>query len=192
MRRPKLVWGVTAFVALAGAAGGYFALNYEPGADNAYDTRVSSPALRDRRPRVLFDRGHRNVHSIRGRYRPFARLIESDGCAVSTISAQFTPELLRNADILVIVNARGPKERAEGSAFSAAECDAVFDWVNAGGSLLLVADHHPCGSAAAGLAERFGVEMSGGWTDDEQHARPGSAPAPVPQQQCDVPRTQDA
>jgi hypothetical protein len=37
-----------------------------------------------------------------------------------------------------------------------------------------VADHHPCGEAAAALAARFGVEMSGGWTDDSLRARAGS------------------
>src|SRR6185436_2468822 len=56
------------------------------------------------------------------------------------------------------------------SAFSDAECDAVRDWVRAGGSLLLIADHTPFGATAFALAQRFGVEMGKGyaWTPDEK------------------------
>jgi len=174
MRRRRILIGGVAVVAVVGAAGAYFALTYEPGADNSYDTRVAAPKLMGRRPRVLFDSGHRNLHSSAGRYGPFVRLIESDGCRASRISSAFSAESLRDGDILVVVNAKGPKARAEGPAFSDSECDAVREWVRGGGSLLLVADHHPCGPAAAGLARRFGVEMSGGWTDDEKHAREGA------------------
>ena len=159
-------------VLLAGGFGAYYLSRYEPGADSAYDTGVASPALAERRPRVLFDAGHNNVHSLHGRYKPFGRLISSDGCRVSPTSSTFKRELLQDCEILVVVNAKasGP----EPSAFAPAECDAVRDWVKSGGSLLLVADHHPCGQAAAELADRFDVEMLGGWTDDESHARAGS------------------
>ena len=174
MRRRRILIGGAATVAVVGAAGAYFALTYEPGADNGYDTRVATPRLVERRPAVLFDAGHRNVHSARGRYGPFVRLIESDGCRVSTISTAFSAESLRGADILVVVNAKGPKSDQAAAAFAESECDAVAEWVRGGGSLLLVADHHPCGPAAAGLSRRFGVEMSGGWTDDEKHAREGA------------------
>ena len=39
-----------------------------------------------------------------------------------------------------------------------------------GGSLLLITDHLPFGYASANLAERFGVEMSGGYTWDEANS----------------------
>ena len=146
----------------------------ERGADDRYDTRVEAPALASKRPRVLFDHGHHNSHSISGRYGPFAKLIASDGCRVRQTAAPLTPALLRDADLLVIVNAEGPKPDKTAPAFTDLECDAVRDWVRGGGSLLLVADHHPCGEAASKLAARFGVEMSGGWTDDEACARAGS------------------
>lgn len=175
-RRWKTAGGVCGAVIVVTAGVLVWALLREPGADSAYDTTVAAPQLVQRRPRVLFDAGHRNAHSPRGRYGPFCKLIESDGCRVSTIGGTIDGEALRAGDILVIVNACGPgdgEQRTE-SPFSAAECDAIAGWVNGGGSLLLVADHHPYGEAAAKLAGLFGVEMSGGWTDDETHARAGS------------------
>jgi hypothetical protein len=49
----------------------------------------------------------------------------------------------------------------------------VCRWVAEGGGLLLIADHAPFGSAAAGLARRVGVDMSGGYTIDSSRAAPG-------------------
>jgi len=71
---------------------------------------------------------------------------------------------LQGYNILVIANALG-QERGE-SAFTESECDAVRDWVQAGGSLLLVADHTPFGASAKSLAMRFSVDMSTGYTGD--------------------------
>lgn len=162
--------------ALVGAlvAGAFFMSAREPGADWSYDTRVAAPALAERRPRVLFDHGHNNIHSAKGRYGPFVSLISEDGCRVASGSGMFTPSSLAQTDILIVVNAQGPQGDRDAPAFTPAECDAVQEWVRAGGAFLLVADHHPCGEAAAQLASRFGVEMSGGWTDDEANARPDS------------------
>ncbi len=148
----------------------------EPGADSGYDTTVQSPQLLQRHPRVLFDVGHRNAHTPRGRFGPFCKLIESDGCRVSTHRSAFDAAALGECDILVVVNGCGPGDgdQRTASPFDSAECAAIRAWVEGGGSLLLVADHHPYGEAAAKLASEFGVEMSGGWTDDEAHARAGS------------------
>jgi hypothetical protein len=46
----------------------------------------------------------------------------------------------------------------------------VRDWVSGGGSVLLVADHKPVGLANAGLARALGVDMSGGYTEDDAHS----------------------
>ena len=55
---------------------------------------------------------------------------------------------------------------AGNSAFTDDECDAIREWVQSGGSLLLIADHAPMGAAAERLSLRFGVEMSRGFTAD--------------------------
>jgi hypothetical protein len=73
---------------------------------------------------------------------------------------------LAGYDVLVISNALGPRGQRASAAFTEEECDAVRDWVRAGGSLLLIADHAPMGAAAEILSMRFGVEMSKGYTTD--------------------------
>jgi hypothetical protein len=139
-------------------------------ADPNFDTKVARPAYADRHPRVLFDEAHHNFHTAGGRYKPFADLIAHDGYRVTPNTEKFSRATLKGYDILVIANALGAESMgdpgAANPAFTDAECDAVRDWVEAGGSLLLITDHYPMGSAAEGLAGRFGVDMSKGATFD--------------------------
>lgn len=139
--------------------------------DPSFDTKVVRPAYaRARGPRVLFDEGHFNVHTSAGTYKPFADLVTNDGYRLTANKEKFSSKTLAGHDILIIANALGGPDdtpRATLSAFTDEECDAVLEWVRAGGSLLLVADHNPAASAAEGLARRFGVGMSKGLTYDE-------------------------
>src|SRR5688572_16072607 len=143
-------------------------------ADTSFDTRVAHPAYAKAGPRVVIDESHRNFHTASGTYRPFAQLIGSDGYRVQPGRGKFTPENLRQGDILVISNAQGPKNNLEWeSAFTPEEVRAVQDWVSNGGSLLLIADHFPMGGAAEKLSQAFGVEMTKGVTEDTVHCVPG-------------------
>ena len=85
--------------------------------------------------------------------------------------------MLDKGDILVIANALGAEcmgeDEAANPAFTDAECDAVRDWVKDGGSLLLITDHAPMGSAAQCLAKRFGVNMSTGAVGDPANSEGG-------------------
>ena len=146
-------------------------------ADPSFDPTVKRPAYTKKHPRVLFDEAHNNFHTAGGRYKAFADLITSDGYRVSPGSQKFTKETLGGFDILVIANPLGaPVEQgfaaANKPAFTEQECDAVREWVNAGGALLLIADHYPVGEAAGILAKRFGVEMSNAYTDDPANYDP--------------------
>ncbi len=139
-------------------------------ADPNFDAKVAKPAYTDKRPRVLFDEAHHNFHRADGRYKPFADLIRNDGYHVVANPDKFETNTLAKADVLVIANALGAEQLnspdAHKPAFTDDECDAVRDWVRGGGSLLLITDHFPTGLAAAGLGKRFGIEMSGGATDE--------------------------
>ena len=173
MRRNRAL-GLLVGLALVAAAGLAVSRLREPGADADFVPFVETAALRVQAPRVVFDHGHRNSHSISGRYRPFARLLGADGCRVRQTSRRIDARLLDQTDVLVIVNASGPEADRTAAAFDPVECDAIQAWVRGGGALLLVADHHPYGESVTTLGARFGVEMSGGWTDDSTHARAGS------------------
>lgn len=145
-------------------------------ADPNFDAKVARPAYTSKHPKVLFDEAHNNFHTADGRYKPFADLIRSDGYTVTPNRAPFTAASLKPFDILVISNALGAPQmnapEASQSAFTEAECDAVRDWVRAGGALLFIADHAPMGAAAERLAQRFGVGMSKAFTIDPANSPP--------------------
>jgi hypothetical protein len=135
-------------------------------ADPNFDARVANPAYTKKRPKVLFDEAHHNVHTASGLYKPFVDLITNDGYVVIPNKEKFQPGVLAGYDILVIVNAAGPRGQRANPAFTDEECDIVREWVRAGGALLFIADHAPMGAAAEILARRFGVDMSKAYTDD--------------------------
>jgi hypothetical protein len=148
-------------------------------ADPDFRTKVDNPAYTGgpAHPRVLFDEAHHNFHTAGGRYKPFAQLITSDGYEVIPNREKFSRDVLKKGDILVIANALGAQAMgqpgAANPAFTDAECDAVRDWIKDGGSLLLISDHAPMGSAAQGLAKSLGVSMSTGATSDPKHSEGG-------------------
>lgn len=111
---------------------------------------------------VLIDEAHRNMHTAEGSYKPFVELLRRDGYVVRPSKVPFTPEALAGADVLVIANALSEDdaevwELPTPSAFSPDEITVVQEWVEDGGSLLLIADHMPWPGAAAELAEAFGL-----------------------------------
>ena len=142
-------------------------------ADPNFDVRVAKPAYSKNGPRVLFDEAHNNFHTAGGRYKPFADLIVSDGYRVIPNKEKFSSEVLQRADVLIIANALGAERmgspEASQPAFTDDESDAVKEWVRRGGSLLLIADHAPMGSANQILGERFGIDMSKKYTVDPEN-----------------------
>lgn len=120
-------------------------------------------------PRVCVDEAHHNVHTIAGRFGPYARLLRGDGFRVTPFSAPITAAALAACDILLTGNPQAAPPGSRGfwtyphaSAFSRAEIDAVVAWVRGGGSLLLFADHSPGAGASAGLASVPGLQVFDG------------------------------
>jgi hypothetical protein len=143
-------------------------------ADPGFDAKVARPAYVTVHPKVLIDEAHNNFHTAGGRYKPFATLLSNDGYQVIPNKEKFQSSALKGYDVLVIANALGAAfmfiPGADKPAFTETECDAVRDWVQEGGSLLLIADHAPIGGANEILSKRFGVEMSKLHTLDKAHA----------------------
>ncbi len=134
-------------------------------ADPAFNTVVARPSYTSKHPKVLFDHAHMNAYTSSGVYQPFVDLISHDGFQVTPGSVVFSKKSLKNWDVLIIANARGPN--AQSPAFTDEECDAVRDFVQSGKALLLLVDHSPFNTPSAGLAKLFGVEISPGHAVDK-------------------------
>ncbi|MEO8575766.1 MAG: hypothetical protein ABI556_03660 [Gemmatimonadales bacterium] len=162
--------------------------------DSSYHPRIDRPAhsAGSTSPRFCIDAGHYNSHTADGLYKPFANLLRADGYRVSATNAHFDRGIPSECDVLVVVNATGGKtyklfglniptksrERRPEPAFTQHESDSLVAWIHRGGSLLLIADHYPFGSAARTLARSLGIDMSGGFTEarnvDHDTPRDGS------------------
>lgn len=122
------------------------------------------------RPQVFVDAAHHNFHRLDGRYKAFGEVLASAGFTVRSNTEGFSAQSLSKADILIIANALNARNAKNWnlpnhSAFSRAEIEAVFNWVKAGGSLMLIADHMPFPKAAADLAEIFGFQFLNGYVE---------------------------
>jgi len=141
-------------------------------ADTDYRAHVPAPAFpAGNGPLVLLDEAHTNFHTLDGRYLVFGRVLLQDGYRVQPNREPFSRAVLGKARVLVIANALNAVNAKEWklptpSAFTPAEVAAVRDWVRAGGSLLLIADHMPFPGAAHDLAEAFGIQMRNGFAYD--------------------------
>jgi hypothetical protein len=144
--------------------------------DTTFVPKVAKPAFTGRQPIVMIDEAHRNQFTMKGAYRAFASLLSQDGLRVIPGVQAFSPQLLKTCQVLVVADAVGASDvmasYARASAFRLTECDAVRDWVKEGGSLLLIADHAPFGSAMDSLGVRFGVDMGKSYTVDTRRVDP--------------------
>jgi hypothetical protein len=119
-------------------------------------------------PLVLVDRAHHNFHARAEQFEQFARLLRGDGYRVRGLEERFSAKALARAQVLVVVNAVASREDKEWSlptsaAFTSDEVEAVRQWVERGGSVLLVADHMPFPGAMNALARVFGIEILNGF-----------------------------
>ncbi len=142
-------------------------------ADSTFSPVIESPEYEPASgPRVVIDAAHLNFHTADGGYAPFANLLRFDGYVVEANHAPFSAPSLERVDILVIANAMHETSEADWaplpslSAFEDAEIVAVEQWVRAGGSLLLIADHMPLAGHAEVLAAAFGIRFQNGFALD--------------------------
>jgi len=177
----KILLMVPALAAAALLVGFAYAAYTAQRADLGWSPAISRPTYRDTHPLVVIDEGHHNAStaSMLGRYRPFAQLLKADGYAVRTGKEAFSPGSLEGVQVLVSANASGASKPqflginvsigASGDraapAFTPGEVRAVSAWVKQGGSLLLIADHAPFGTAVEGLANEFGIKMYKGFLE---------------------------
>ncbi len=119
-------------------------------------------------PVVMVDSAHGNWHTIDGRFAVFAQLLENDGYQVRSAEEKISSALLDEAGVFVVANAVKGGEDSEWSlptppALEPAEIRVLVQWVELGGSLLLIADHMPFPGSVAQLADAFGVVFLNGF-----------------------------
>lgn len=140
--------------------------------DERYNPKIERPSYTAAGPVIAVDEGHRNFQTLETGYEPFGRLASADGYRVRSVTGGFTTASLAGVDVLIVANARSSQPQS--SAFDDAEIDTLRQWVQDGGSLFLIADHAPFGSASSRLAEAFGVNMGLGYAVSWQDGRVSS------------------
>jgi hypothetical protein len=140
-------------------------------ADSSFRFINAKPAFAaGKGPRACIDLAHHNFQSPGqnpGSYDPFAQLLRGDGYRVRETSHVFTSDLLADCELLVIVLPVGRENQRDwafphSSAFTRAELEAVYPWIQRGGGLLLITDHAPGPGAIADLASMLGVVLLDG------------------------------
>ncbi|HWO48502.1 MAG TPA: hypothetical protein VNM42_01455, partial [Solirubrobacterales bacterium] len=150
-----------------------------------------------RRARVLFDEAHSEAWSIRTEIAErmqaahpadaslaaaAAALERRDFEVAANDSAALDAATLAEADVLVIAHPSEPRwESTTGVGeprLSAAEIDAISDWVEAGGGLIVLGEteQDKYGNNLNELLARFGVEIENATVQDYEHHR-GDAPS---------------
>ena len=141
-------------------------------ADTTFKPPISKPEYAfNHGPTIYIDEGHNNFHTKKGRYSPFANLLQRDGYRVDPYIGKFEIDKLNKGKILVIANALNEINASNWylptpSAFTKEEIEIVKLWVSNGGNLFLIADHMPMAGAATDLAYAFGFEFTNGFAVD--------------------------
>jgi hypothetical protein len=171
---------VLLYLSAAGLAHAEWPMSNDP----AFDATVPEPAYPESQgPRILLDGGHHNFFIQWDFIRPFADLAEADGYRTAIEDETFSPAYLEKYDIVMIITALPfdfgtQTEVTTETTFTDAELAALYDWVKAGGSLLVFSEHAPLDQAINPLLQRFGMSSSVGTVVDKEHydkrlGRPG-------------------
>ncbi|MFK7901331.1 MAG: hypothetical protein AB8B49_00650 [Nitratireductor sp.] len=119
-------------------------------------------------PKVLIDRAV-SPYVQRGSFEPFKILAQTDGYQISYLDENLSKDTLDKLDILVIPNAYTKdfinfSTLDAPSVYTDAQIDEIKNWVQEGGSMLVLADHSPFAGGTIKLAEAFGFTYMTGHT----------------------------
>jgi len=125
-------------------------------------------------PNIYLDEGHFNRHTYGGlgSFIAFKDVLIKDGYQIISSEDQFTTTSLQDVKLLVIPLAQDERnlepfwENPVYSAFNQSEIATIKNWVENGGSLFLIVDHHPFAGASKDLAKEFGFELFNGHAED--------------------------
>ncbi len=156
-------------------------INAQQEPDTVYSYAIKNSAYPKGKGSVIFiDEAHNNFHTRTGRFLPFAKLLSDDGYQVKSLADSTSKKnVLGGCKILVISNPLHASnsnkwELPTPSAFTNGEVTAIKEFVFAGGSVLLIADHMPFAGAAEELAKVFGFEFLNGFARSANRTWPPS------------------
>lgn len=128
---------------------------------------VGAMAVPAVRRRVGFDHGHRNFHRLDGSFGAFGRLLTAAQIGVRPVSGPFTPARLDSFDLVVIAGLRTAEDVPTDG-----ELGFLQQWVEAGGAVMILADHTPFALPAGRVAALFGAVIRDGFALDSSTADP--------------------
>lgn len=140
--------------------------------DSTFRIEVENPLFPEGNgPVILVDEAHNNDMVLEGGFRPLAEILKQYGYQPFRLYKPIQRSSLKGADILVIIGALHSSnvenwKLPTPSAFSDSEIETLLDWIEGGGSLLLVADHMPYPGAVHKLSGPLGVEWHNGFVID--------------------------
>jgi hypothetical protein len=143
--------------------------------DPEFDATVREPTYPEAQgPVILLDGSHHNFFIQWDFIRPFTDLAAADGYRPVIDDETFTAGYLARFDIVMIITAlpfdfTTKTEVTTETTFTGTEIAALYDWVNAGGSLLVFSEHAPFDQAINPLLQRFGISSSVGTVVDMEH-----------------------
>ena len=153
--------------------------------DRDYRPPVTNPVWpTGKGPTVCVDEAHHNFHTLDDRFWAFGELLRRDGYVTVPNTKPLSVPALEPCQVLVISNAQLSDAEWDTypyptpSGFTQAEIQAAYDWVQRGGSLLLIADHMPLAGVAATLAARFGVTFNNGFAFERVDPNTGQPASP--------------
>lgn len=143
--------------------------NAQQKAIEGFSFNNESPAWeKDQGPKVVI---HRAVspYAQRGSFDPFKILSQTDGLTLNYLDKGIDKAILSDTKILVIPNAYTENYRQFStleapSVYTAEEISMIKNWVEEGGSLLVLADHSPFAGGTIKLSSAFGVSYMTGHT----------------------------
>lgn len=134
-------------------------------ADTTFTPTVEYPTYINAKPILCFDEGHNNLAVQHEFYRSILGLLESDGYQIEKLKTSFNISNIRKCDILYSSAALSNidlqlAKKTMASAYAQNEIKVLYQWVKAGGSLLIATDHRPMSDGAAELLKKFKIKGS--------------------------------
>lgn len=143
--------------------------------DSPFNATVQNPKYAiGKGPKVLFDAGHFNFIVKWGLAKPLIDVATSDGYQIKIDSMQFSKSYLADYKLIVIMPAMpfefGSKNIITNEiTFKPEELNALHDWVNNGGRLLMFSEHAPIDKSVTPLFNKFGIQLSIGIMADSNN-----------------------